>query len=76
MPKGSAARAELNKLLRTVCAGCGKSISTETGHSLGEKEYPTRGLVGIKNGKKAIFPTCSVCYDAGFRPPGSVFINY
>lgn len=75
MPKGSAIRAELNKLFKTVCAHCGTSISTETGHYLTEKEYQTRGLVGMRNGKKMIFPTCVDCYEAGWRPPEFVFMN-
>ncbi len=70
MPKGCTIRAELNPTLRTKCANCEKSICTETGHYIPEKEYEIRGLIGEKEGKKTIFPTCSDCYDTGWRPPG------
>ena len=69
--KGSAHRAEMNLTLRTTCACCGKSIPTETGsaHPLDETlQRETYGLVGIEAGRKAIFPTCAACHDAGWRP--------
>ncbi len=75
MHKGSAIRAELNKSLRTFCSNCKKSISTETLDVLGGNNNQTRGLVGIQNGKKLIFPTCGNCYAIGWRPIGFVFID-
>ena len=74
--KGSQFRGEANPTLRTVCAHCGKSIPTEVGHAhpLDAEDRgvwrETWGLVGIENGVPKVFPTCSACYQAGWRPPG------
>ncbi len=73
MAKGSALRAEGNDTLRTTCAHCGKSIPAETGYGVLERE--TWGLVGYKDGKKTVFPTCTECYEAGWRPPEFVWMN-
>ncbi len=76
--KGSLFRAEANPALRTVCAHCGKSIPTEVGHShpLDAEDRgvwrETWGLVGIENGSPRVFPTCTECHQAGWRPPGFV----
>jgi hypothetical protein len=58
--KGSALRAKRNPTLRTLCAGCGKSIPTEVGHLARER---------------AVFPTCTACHNAGWRPAGYVATN-
>lgn len=71
--RGSAVRAEGNLTLRTVCAGCGKSIPTETGnaHPLDEAvARETWGLIAGVVGRQTIFATCAACHDAGWRPPG------
>jgi len=71
--KGSALRAEGNPLLRTVCARCGAAIPTEVGHAhpLDEtRRRETWGLVGHGDGPPRVFPTCTSCYDAGWRPEG------
>jgi hypothetical protein len=76
--KGSACRAEGNPTLRTVCAKCGKSIPTETGHAhpLDEDLWrETWGLVGYHQGRKTVFPTCAACHDSGWRPPDFVWMN-
>ena len=76
--KGSASRAEGNQTLRTVCAGCGKSIPTEVGHAHPLDEDVRRetwGLVGYHRGQKAVFPTCGACHDAGWRPADFVWMN-
>jgi len=73
--KGSALRAEGNPLLRTVCAHCGASIPTEVGHAHPLDEalrHETWGLVGYGDGPPRVFPTCTACYDRGWRPPGFV----
>lgn len=70
--KGSAIRAEGNETLRTVCAGCGKSIPTEVGHAhpLDEDvKQETWGLLGRYAGHLKIFPACAACHAAGWRPP-------
>ncbi|MBI3767082.1 MAG: hypothetical protein HY271_01160 [Deltaproteobacteria bacterium] len=76
--RGSAYRAEGNMTLRTLCANCGKSIPTEVGHAhpLDEAiEQETWGLVGVHGEVRTVFPTCTVCHDAGWRPPGFVGMN-
>ncbi|HXJ33247.1 MAG TPA: hypothetical protein VMS22_04335 [Candidatus Eisenbacteria bacterium] len=70
--KGSAFRAEANVSLRTVCAGCGKSIPTEVGHAHPldqEVRRETWGLVGHEGGRRTVFATCDACRGAGWRPP-------
>lgn len=70
--KGSTNRAEVNSTLRTTCANCGKSIPTEVGHAHPIDETLRRetwGLIGSKDGKTTVFPTCAECYDAGWKPP-------
>ena len=76
--KGSACRAEGNPTLRTRCARCGKSIPTEVGHAHPLDEdlrRETWGLVGYRDGRKTVFPTCAACHDSGWRPPGFVWMN-
>ena len=76
--KGSALRAEGNPLLRTVCAHCGASIPTEVGHAHPLDEavrHETWGLVGYGDGPPRVFPTCTACYDAGWRPQGFVQLS-
>jgi len=76
--KGSTNRAEGNPTLRTVCASCGRSIPTEVGHAhpLDEAvQRETWGLVGFHAGRTQVAPTCTTCYDAGWRPPGYVWMN-
>ena len=76
--KGSAYRAEGNPTLRTICAHCGKSIPTEVGHPRPLDEslrQETWGLVGYHHERKTVFPTCAMCHDAGWRPPGFVWMN-
>jgi hypothetical protein len=62
-------------MLRTTCANCGKSISTEVGHSHPVDEALRRetwGLVGHLAGRRHVFPTCDACYEMGWRPAGFV----
>jgi len=76
--RGSAYRAEGNTTLRTTCVHCGKSIPTEAGHAhpLDEAiEQETWGLVGFIGGERTVFATCTVCYEAGWRPPAFVGAN-
>ncbi len=76
--KGSAYRAEANQTLRTACAHCGKSIPTEVGHAHPLDETIRRetwGLVGHDGCREAVFATCGVCRNAGWRPPGFVSLN-
>mgnify|MGYP001232302394 CR=1 FL=1 len=76
--KGSALRAEGNPTLRTLCAGCGKSIPTEVGHAHPLDEavrHETWGLVGYLARERAVFPTCTACHNAGWRPTGYVAMN-
>jgi 5-methylcytosine-specific restriction endonuclease McrA len=76
--KGSAYRAEGNPALRTACASCGRSIPTEVGHAHPLDEgirRETWGLVGYQARNKMVFPTCTACHDAGWRPPGFVWMN-
>ncbi len=76
--KGSAVRAEGNSTLRTACAACGKAIPTEVGHAHPLDEHVRRetwGLVGLHDGRKVVFPTCSTCHDVGWQPPGFVCMN-
>jgi len=76
--KGSACRAEGNPTLRTICASCGKSIPTEVGHAHPLDEDVRRetwGLVGYHGEEKSVFPTCTACHDAGWRPPLFVRVN-
>ena len=76
--KGSTHRAEANPTLRTLCAGCGRSIPTEVGHAHPLDEAARRetwGLVGFRGRDKQVSPTCTHCYDAGWRPPGYVWMN-
>jgi arginine repressor len=57
---------------------CGKSIPTEAGHAhpLDEAiEQETRGLVGFIGGERTVFATCTVCYEAGWRPPAFIGAN-
>jgi hypothetical protein len=71
--KGSAVRAEGNPTLRTTCAHCGKSIPTEVGHAHPLDQairHETWGTVGRLDGRAAVFATCDVCYESGWRPPG------
>src|SRR5438046_5153313 len=71
--RGSAFRAEGNRALRTLCAHCGTSIPTEVGHAHPLDEALRRetwGLVGHTDGPPSVFPTCTACYDGGWRPPG------
>src|SRR5437870_12395880 len=71
--KGSAFRAEGNRALRTLCAHCGTSIPTEVGHAHPLDEALRRetwGLVGHTDGPPSVFPACTACYVAGWRPPG------
>jgi hypothetical protein len=71
MSQGSAIRAEDNDTLRTTCAHCGKSIPAEIGYGVRERE--TWGLIGYEDREKKIFPTCTECYEVGWRPPGFVW---
>ena len=75
---GSAHRAEEAPTLRTECVNCGQSTPTERGHA-DRLETDIRlhnwGLVGYQVDLKTVFPTCSDCYDAGWRPPGFVWMN-
>lgn len=76
--RGSAYRAEGNLTLRTLCANCGRSIPTEAGHAhpLDEAlKQETWGLVGSLAGARVVFPTCTVCLDAGWRPPAFSGMN-
>ena len=76
--KGSALRAEGNPTLRTVCAGCGKSIPTEIGHAHPLDEgirRETWALLGHRAGREAVFATCSACHAAGWLPPQLVSVN-
>jgi hypothetical protein len=76
--RGSAHRAEVNQTLRTRCANCGKEIPTEVGHAHPLDEgirRETWGLVGHREGRKTVFPTCDDCYASGWRPPGFVWMN-
>jgi 5-methylcytosine-specific restriction endonuclease McrA len=72
--KGSANRAEGNSTLCTVCARCGKPLPTEVGHAHPLDQAVRRetwGLVGQRGGWPAVFPTCTACRDAGWRPPSA-----
>ena len=76
--KGSACRAEVNPTLRTACANCGRSIPTEVGHAHPLDEHVRRetwGLVGYRVEQKTVFPTCTACHDAGWRPYRFVSVN-
>ena len=76
--KGSVLRAEGNRALRTLCAHCGTSIPTEVGHAHPLDEDVRRetwGLVGHTDGPPGVFPTCTACYGAGWRPPGFVQLS-
>jgi hypothetical protein len=76
--RGSALRAEGNATLRTVCAKCGKSISTEAGHPHPLDETLARetwGLVGYLEGRKTVFATCDACHASGWRPPDYVRVE-
>lgn len=76
--RGSGNRAEGNQTLRTTCANCRASIPTEVGHAHPLDETLRRetwGLVGYQGEKKTVFPTCAACHDAGWRPPGFVWMN-
>lgn len=76
--KGSTNRAEANPTLRTVCANCRRSIPTEVGHPHPLDESVRRetwGLVSVHEGRARVIPTCTACYDAGWRPPGYVWMN-
>jgi hypothetical protein len=78
MAKGSALRAEGNPTLRTTCANCGRSITTEAGHPhpLDESlRRETWGLVGQLAGRKTVFATCDACHEAGWRPPDYVRVE-
>lgn len=68
MSKGSAIRAELNQTFQAKCVNCRKIITTDTGHQLEEKQYWVWGLMGLRDGKKMVFPTCNDCYESGWRP--------
>jgi hypothetical protein len=71
--KGSTLRAEGIPALRTFCAHCGKWIPTAVGHAHPFDEglrRETWGLVGHTDGPPSVFPTCTACYEAGWRPPG------
>ena len=55
-----------------------ESIPTEVGHAhpLDEAiQQETWGLVGALDGKHKVFPTCTVCHDAGWRPPAFAGMN-
>ena len=70
--RGSALRAEGNQTLRTLCAKCGRSISTEVGHAHPLEEGAGRatwGLVGSFAGRPKTWAVCGDCHDAGWRPP-------
>lgn len=70
--RGSALRAEGNLTLRTSCASCGRSVSTETGHAhpLDGKPGPEiHALFGERWGVRTIFPVCSACLASGWQPP-------
>lgn len=76
--KGSTNRAEANPALRTRCANCRRSIPTEVGHAHPLDESVRRetwGLVGVEAGRARVVPTCTACYDAGWRPVGYVWMN-
>jgi 5-methylcytosine-specific restriction endonuclease McrA len=76
--KGSTCRAEANPTLRTVCAYCSGSIPTEVGHAHPldqDVRRETWGLVGYLAAQKTVFPTCTTCHDAGWRPPRFVSMN-
>jgi 5-methylcytosine-specific restriction endonuclease McrA len=76
--RGSGHRAEGNQTLRTTCANCGRSIPTAVGHAHPLDENMRRetwGLVGYLAELKTVFPTCAACHDAGWRPPGFVWMN-
>jgi len=76
--RGSALRAEGNGSLRTLCVHCGTSIPTEVGHAHPLDQAIRRetwGLVGHTHGAPSVFPTCSACYDTGWRPAGFVRLS-
>jgi hypothetical protein len=76
--RGSAVRAEGNRALRTLCAHCATSIPTEVGHAHPLDEALRRetwGLVGHTDGPPSVFPTCTACYDGGWRPAGFVRLS-
>lgn len=60
--------AQSNKTLKTQCAACEAEISSEVGNNPAERT--TWALVGLKNEAKAVFPTCTKCYNEGWRPEG------
>ena len=59
-----------NKTLRTACTKCGKELPTDV-HS-DPKQRKTWPLLAETNGRRQVFPTCTDCYNDGWRPVGYV----
>ena len=57
-----------NKTLTVACAGCGETTTTDVDSNIRERD--TWGVVGLRDGEKAIFPVCAKCYAEGWRPEG------
>ena len=57
-----------NKTLRTKCASCGVELPTHVDPDASQRQ--TWPLVGERDGSKQVFPTCTKCYQQGWRPPG------
>ncbi|MGH7779454.1 MAG: hypothetical protein ACREQR_06480 [Candidatus Binataceae bacterium] len=53
-------KAKENKALVATCAGCAKSVSTESAVA----------LMGADNGRRKQFVVCVTCANNGWRPPG------
>ena len=75
MAQGTQTKARKNNTLVTLCASCGKTIPTDIDDDIATG-IETRGLVGYdENGAKKVFPTCTECYEKGWRPLGFVWMN-
>ena len=57
-----------NKTLRTKCSNCESEIPTDVDSDV--KERKTWALLGMTDGTKQVYPTCTKCYEEGWRPPG------
>ena len=61
--------AESNKTLTTKCCGCDADLVTHVDPDVAKRT--TWPLLGeTPDGKRAVFPACTKCYNDGWRPPG------
>ena len=59
-----------NKTLRTKCASCSKDLPTDVDPDPNKRK--TWPLVGLADGERRVFPTCTDCYNKGWRPEGNI----